>query len=309
MSSMDSSTEKGIKILKISLAILLATGFFQLIIFYLSGSAALLSDTIHNFADAFTAVPLWIAFALNRKKPTSTLTYGYGKAEDAAGIMIVIIIFFSGIGALYESVQRLITPQIISNTYWVMASGLIGFAGNEFVARLRIKTGNIIGSAALTADGKHAKIDGLTSLGVLLGGISAEAGFPVADPVIGIIISIFIFAIAVDTAKEILKRIMDAIDPSLIKKIKDISLSIEKVRSVHDVKARWIGHNILAEVSIAVPESLSVKEGHSIAVKVHKELLKNIPYLKNISIHVDPINEIGESVHIGKIPNKEIKNI
>ncbi|MEO8399047.1 MAG: cation diffusion facilitator family transporter [Ignavibacteriaceae bacterium] len=194
--------------------------------------------------------------------------------------------------------QNLINPSTITNANWVMAAGIIGFIGNELVAKYRIKTGNEIGSASLVADGKHSRIDGITSLGVLFGALSVRMGFPVIDPIIGIIISFFIFAILIEASKEIFKRLMDVVEPLLLDDIEKTALHIPDVKSVHDIKARWIGHQIYIKISIAVDDNISVRKGHSIAVEVNRELLRKIPHLKNITIHVDPENQIGEKKHI-----------
>ncbi|MEO8399907.1 MAG: cation diffusion facilitator family transporter [Ignavibacteriaceae bacterium] len=291
-------SKKGIKALKISTAALLGTGLLQVIIFYISGSAALLADTIHNFSDAFTAIPLWIAFVLSLRKPTRSLTYGYGRVEDAAGLIIILVILISGIIALYESVYKLINPVNITNTNWVMAAGIIGFIGNELAAKYRIKTGKEINSISLVADGKHSRIDGITSLGVLVGAIGVKIGLPIIDPMAGIIISIFIFIILIETSKEIFNRLLDVVDPSLLTDIEKIALNIPNVKGVSDVKARWSGHKIYTEISITVANNISVEDGHSIAMNVHRHLIQKIAHLKNITIHVDPQNKIGEINHM-----------
>ena len=276
---------------------MILTAIFQVVIVVISGSTALLADTIHNFADALTSIPLWIAFAYSRRKPTRSMTYGYGRLEDIAGIIIIVIILFSAIVALNESIQKFITPSEIRSTGWVMAAAVIGFIGNEIVAHYRVKTGKEIGSAALVADGKHSRIDGLTSLAVFFAAVGVMLGYPVLDPIAGVIISIFIFGIVVETTKDIFKRLLDIVDPSLIDKLEEVTLSMNGVKSVHDVKARWLGHTIRVDISIAVDENLSVREGHNVAVNVHRKLIQEIPHLENITIHVDPDSEIGELKH------------
>ncbi len=293
---MDSS-QKGIRTLKISLIGLLVTALFQVVIVYISGSAALLADTIHNFADAFTSIPLWIAFSLSRRKSTKKLTYGYGRSEDIAGIIIIGVILISAVIAVYESVEKFYSLESIRNSGWVIAASIIGFIGNEFVAHYRINTGKEIGSAALVADGQHSRIDGLTSLAVLFGAVGVLAGFPILDPLMGIIISLFIFGIVITTSKEIFKRLMDVVDPVLLDEIRKVVLGLKGVSSAHDIKARWIGHELRVDLSIAVPGNLTVNEGHQLAVNVQEELLKEIPHLKNITIHVDPEDLIGEGKH------------
>ena len=162
-------SRKGIWAVKWSFAGLFLTAIFQVAVVVFTGSVALLADTVHNIGDAATAIPLWIAFTLSQWKPTKKFTYGYGRVEDLAGITVVLIILFSALFAGYESINRLIHPQNISHLWAVAAASIIGFLGNEGVALFRIKVGKEIGSAALIADGYHARIDGLTSLAVLAG--------------------------------------------------------------------------------------------------------------------------------------------
>ncbi len=225
------------------------------------------------------------------------MTYGYGRLEDIAGIIIIIIILFSAIVALYQSILKFVSPGEIQETGWVMAAAIIGFIGNEIVAHYRINTGKEIGSAALVADGKHSRIDGLTSLAVFFAALGVMLGYPVVDPIAGIFISVFIFWIVVGASKDIFKRLLDIVDPELIDKVEKITSSMKEVKSVHDVKARWIGHSLRVNVSIAINENLSVREGHNVAVTVHRKLIHEIPHLENVTIHVDPESEIGEIKH------------
>src|SRR5215213_3080586 len=190
-SALESSAE-GIRALKISLVALGLTAVAQLVVVLVTGSVALLADTIHNFSDALTAVPLWIAFVLVRRAPTRRYTYGFGRAEDLAGVFIVAMIALSAAVAGYESIRRLIDPQPISNVWVVLAAGILGFIGNEAVAIYRIRVGRKIGSAALVADGLHARTDGFTSLAVAAGAVGVMAGFPLADPIVGLLITIAI---------------------------------------------------------------------------------------------------------------------
>jgi cation diffusion facilitator family transporter len=150
------ATARGIWALKISLAALLATAFLQVAVVAISGSVALLADTVHNFSDALTSLPLWLAFALARRARNRRFTYGYGRAEDLAGMVIVVMLFGSALVVFYESIQKIIHPQAIANLGWVAAAAVIGFFGNELVALFRIRVGREIGSAALVADGYHA---------------------------------------------------------------------------------------------------------------------------------------------------------
>ncbi len=209
------TTERGIWAIKWSFLILAATAVLQLVVVYVSHSVALLADTIHNIADAGTAIPLWIAFVLARRKPTQTFTYGYGRVEDFAGLAIVLIILLSALVAGYEAVDRLFHPRPVMHLGWLAAAGVIGFLGNEAVAVFRIRTGRQINSAALIADGYHARTDGLTSLAVVLGAFGVWMGYALADPIIGLIITAVILGIVWQSAKAVLTRMLDGVEPQV----------------------------------------------------------------------------------------------
>jgi len=281
-------SERGIWALKISLLSLLVTALFQVIIVAASGSVALLADTIHNFADAGTAIPLWIAFALNRRQVPRGYTYRWGKAEDLAGVLVVVIIAISAGVVFYETVQKILNPQPISNLPWVAAAAIIGFAGNEIAALVRIRTGRRIGSAALVADGMHARVDGLTSLAVLLGAIGVWLGFPLADPIVGGLIGVAILFIVRDAAVTMWRRLMDAVDPELVDRMEGAAGGVPGVRGVHDVRLRWIGHALWSELHIEVDGDLSTEDSHHIAENVRHELYHALPRLREITVHVDP---------------------
>lgn len=291
------TTERGIWALKWSFVGLLITAMFQVVVVYFSGSVALLADTIHNFGDAATALPLWIAFALARRKPSRHFTYGLGRVEDLAGITIVLVILFSGIVAGYESIQRLITPQPVGYLWAVALASVIGFAGNEIVAIFRIRIGKEINSAALIADGYHARVDGLTSLAVLLGAIGVWLGSPLADPIIGLLITLAILKIVWDSSKAVFSRLLDGVEPKIIDDIKHAAGHVKGVHGVAEVRGRWLGHRLHAEVNIAVESELSVKQAHTLALEVRHELLHHLSYLSNVTIHVDPQDVSGEEHH------------
>ncbi len=281
-------SEQGIRALKLSLAILGFTALLQLGVVVISGSVGLLADTIHNVADAMTAVPLWVAFALSRRPANRHYTYGYGRAEDVAGLFIVLVIALSAGLAAYESLDRLFNPQPVSNLWWVAAAALIGFLGNEAVALLRIRVGREIGSAALVADGMHARADGITSLAVLGGVIGVALGFPQADPLIGLLITIAIIFILKDTAVTMWRRLMDAVDPEIVGQIEHTATHVAQVRDVHNVQVRWLGHKLHAELHITVPGSLSVSIAHDLVEEIRHTLFHHLPRLSEIIVHVDP---------------------
>ena len=291
------SSERGIWATKVSLAALTATAVAQLVVFAFTGSVALLADTIHNLGDAATALPLWAAFTLSRRPPTKRFNYGYGRAEDLAGLLIVLVILASGILAAYQSVVRLSDPPEIEFIWVVAVASLIGFAGNEAVALFRIKVGKEIGSAALIADGHHARADGLTSLAVLFGAIGVWLGYPLADPLVGLVISVAILRIVVETSKSVFSRLLDGVEPEVPDEVRSVAAETDGVQQVAEVRVRWLGHKMLAEVNIAVDPKLSVEAGHSIAENVHHDLLHHLKYLSNATVHVDPVGLAGEEHH------------
>ncbi len=293
------TTTRGIWAIKWSFVVLAITSMLQLVVVFLSGSVALLADTIHNVGDAVTAIPLWIAFMLARRKPSKTFTYGLGRVEDLAGITIVLIILFSAIVAGYEAVDRLIHPQPIAFLGWVAAAGLIGFLGNEAVAVFRIRVGREINSAALIADGYHARTDGFTSLAVVLGAIGVWAGFPLADPIIGLLITVAIFAIVWQSSKAVLTRMLDGVEPGIVEEISHAAEHVKGIERVAQVQARWIGHRLHADVAIKVADSATAKDVVAITEALRGELFEHLPALSGANIRFQGEDEpvAGHSGH------------
>jgi cation diffusion facilitator family transporter len=291
------TTARGIWAIQWSFVILAVTAALQLAIVLLSGSVALLADTIHNVGDAATAVPLWIAFLFARRRASARFTYGFGRVEDVAGVVVVLIILCSAIVAGYEAVSRLLHPQPLARLGWVAAAGLVGLLGNEWVAVFRIRVGREIDSAALVADGYHARTDGLTSLAVVLGALGVWLGFSAADPLIGLLITVMIVGIVWQSTKMVFTRLLDGVDPALIEDIRHAARHIADVQEVTQIRARWLGHRLHAELNITVRPALSVAQGHAIATEVRHQLLHHLPALGNAVIHVDPLDASGEEHH------------
>jgi cation diffusion facilitator family transporter len=282
------SSAAGIRAVKISLLALGATSIAQLVIVVISGSVALLADTIHNFSDALTAIPLWIAFALGTKAATRRYTYGYGRAEDLAGLFVIAMITLSAAIAAIESVRRLIHPVAIEHVGWVAAAGLVGFIGNELVAVYRIRVGRQIGSAALIADGLHARTDGFTSLAVLLGAGGVALGFPLADPIVGLVITIAILAVLRTAVRDVFRRLLDAIDPELVDAAEAALAAEPGVTAVRSVKMRWIGHRIHADAELDIDPATSLADAHRIAHEAEHTLTHAVPKLSSALVHAYP---------------------
>ena len=291
------STERGVWAVKWSFVGLPATALLQAVVVALSGSVALLADTLHNFADATTALPLWIAFALARVKPGRRFPYGYGRVEDLAGFTIVLTILVSALVVGYQSIARFIRPEPVEYLWEVTLASVFGFLGNEAVALFRIKVGREIGSAALVADGYHARADGLVSLAVLSAVAGVSLGYPLADPLVGVLITLVILGLVWQSARAVFTRMLDGMEPGVLEAVEHAARSVPGVHEVAEVRARWSGHRLHVELNIAVDPALSVSEGHGVAKEVRHLILHRVPHVCQVTVHVDPATEVGEKCH------------
>ncbi|MGW5496212.1 cation diffusion facilitator family transporter [Streptomyces olivaceoviridis] len=289
------SSVRGMRALWVSLAVLGATALAQAVVVAASGSVALLGDTVHNAADALTAVPLGIAFVLGRRAATRRFTYGYGRAEDLAGLVIVLTIAASAAFAAWAAVGRLLDPRPVTHVPAVALAALLGFAGNEWVARYRIRVGREIGSAALVADGLHARTDGFTSLAVLLGAGGSALGWHLADPLVGLAITAAIVLVLRDAAREVFRRVLDAVDPALVDRAEHAVRQVPGVRAVGELRLRWIGHRLRAELTVVVDGEATLRQAHAIAVETEHALLHAVPRLTAALVHADPAPLPGEA--------------
>ncbi len=279
----------GIRTIWLALLILGITTVLQIVVYLMSNSVALLADTVHNVGDALNSIPLLVAFYLARRVATQRYTYGYGRAEDIAGILIVISIAFSAGYILVESVGKLLNPQPLTNLPWVALASLIGFVGNELVAVMQIRVGRQIGSDAMIVDGQHARIDGLTSLAVLVAVFGTVIGVPILDPIVGILIGIAIIGITRKAIQSVWYRLMDAVDPSIIRRMEHYVEQVEGVEEIIHLRARWVGHRLYAETHLVVDDSLSFAEVHSITDKMRQLLRQAVPYLNAINVQAEPL--------------------
>lgn len=286
------SSAAGIRAVKISLLVLGLTAIAQIVIVALSGSIALAADTIHNFSDALTSVPLWIAFALSTKAATRRYTYGFGRAEDIAGLFVVAMIALSAVIAGWEAIRRLIEPQQIEHVGWVALAGLVGVIGNEWVALLRIRIGRRIGSAALIADGLHARTDGFTSLAVLIGAGGVALGFPLADPIVGLLITVAILVVLRTAVRDVFRRLMDGVDPVFIDTAETVLAAHPGVQAVRSVRMRWIGHRLHADAELDIDPDLSLTDAHRIAHDAEHDLIHAVPKLSTALIHAYPAEHV-----------------
>jgi len=294
--AMETSRE-GLRVIWISLATLGLTAALQAAVVFACGSVALLGDTLHNAVDALTAVPLGIAFTIGRRAATRRYTYGYGRAEDLAGIVIVVLIALSSLFAGYAAIRRLAHPQPVSHLWAVAAAGVIGFVGNELVARHRIHVGRRIGSAALVADGLHARTDGFTSLAVVLGAAGVAAGWTLADPLVGLLITVAIAFVLRDAAREVYRRLMDAVDPTLVTNAEQVLQAVPGVLDVGQLRLRWVGHELHADADVVLNQDLTLGQAHELTVEAERQLTAALPRLGSAVIHADPHTHQGRHHH------------
>ena len=282
------SSDRGIRAVKISLVALGVTASMQLVVVAVSGSVALLADTIHNFSDALTAVPLWIAFVLGRRAATRRYTYGYGRAEDLAGLFVIMMIALSAVLAGWQAIDRLLNPSVITNVGWVAVAGFIGFLGNEAVALFRIREGTAIGSAGRGGGGPHAPTEAPTPLAGVGGAGGVALGWQWADPVIGLVITVAILAVLRTASREVFRRLMDAVEPELVDRAEDVLAAVPGVVGVQRVRMRWIGHEIQADADLALDPQATLSEAHAIAHRAEAVLVGSVPKLSSAVVHAYP---------------------
>ncbi len=278
----------GRRALLVSLGGLLLTGALQAAVTGFSGSVGLLADAVHNLADALTALPIGLAFWAARRPPNRRYTYGYGRAEDLAGLAVVAVMTVSAGFAAWQATDRFIRPQPVHDLPWVAAAGVLGFVGNEVAARYRMRVGTSIGSAALVADGRHARTDGFTSLAVVAGAAGVALGWREADAVAGLLITVAILAVLRGAVRDVYRRLMDAVDPGLTDRIEGEVRAVPAVLGCDGVKIRWIGHELHAELNITVDGGLTVRQAHDVTEDTRHQLLHRVGRLTDAIIHVNP---------------------
>nr|WP_281065033.1 cation diffusion facilitator family transporter [Brachybacterium sacelli] len=270
----------------ISLAGMGATAALQIVIVALSGSVALLADTLHNLGHLATTIPLILAFRLGRRAPTRRYSFGFRRAEDLVGLLIGAVVALSAALIVGESVRALSGDRAMTHLGWVLAAALVGAAGNELVAIYRIRAGRRIGSAALVAEGQHARTDALTSLAVAIGVIGAWLGLPWIDPLIGLMIAAVVITVLITSMRTVIRRLMDGIEPELLDRIEAAAVAVPGVLAVEGVRARWSGHRLEAELKLELPSSLDLTEAGSITADVETALHRELPHLERAGVLV-----------------------
>lgn len=289
------TNREGTRALIWSLGLLGVATVLQFIVYAASGSVALLADTIHNLGDALNSVPLLIAFWLARRPATPRYTYGFGRAEDLGGLLVVVSIVFSAAYILWEVAQKFINPVPIQNGSWVLVAALIGFMGNEAVAIIETRTGQRIGSEAMVVDGRHARIDGLTSLAVIPAVIGSASGLPILDPIFGVLIGIAILFIMVHATIAIWYRLMDAVDPALNEKAREILARLPEVKGIPVLRMRWIGHELWVDGKLILDPGVNRTRTEQVIHQLTYDLEQGIPNLGEVMLATFPAERERET--------------
>jgi len=283
----------GLRAVQISTAGMFIVAAIQFAIAGIGGSAGLFADALHNLGDVLTTVALWIAFVISNRAANQRYTYGYHRAEDLAGIFIVLVIIASAVAGAWESIQKLTSGSTPTQLLLSMAAAMVGVAGNEILAQYKIAVGKRINSVPLVADGQHSRIDGLTSLAALIGLMGVALGLRIADPIAGLVITAVILTVVYSTSRSVLRRLLDAVDPHIVPSIIATASEVPGVEGVDDVRARWVGHRLHIIMNIEVDAEMTLARAHEIAEEVRHRLFHRIDGVSEAIIHTDP-HSVGE---------------
>ncbi len=292
--TLDVSTTEGIRALRVGVAGLGATAIIQATLLLLSGSVALLGDTLHNGVDVAGTAVVWVAFALSRRQRSSEFGYGFHRLEDLAGLVVVILIAASAGLVIYESIVAFGQQRELTNPAMVLAAGLIGFLGNEFVAQYKLRVGKRIGSTALVADGQHSRADGLTSLGVVAAAIGIMLGQPRIDAAVGLGIGLLIGWAAIQSGRAVFLRLLDHGDLELRHELEHATEHVTGFDHVNELRIRHLGRIIHVVAHVCMPATYSLSQAHGVAEDLRYEWLGVLPAGSIVDVHPDPFDaELG----------------
>ncbi|MHB8512149.1 MAG: cation diffusion facilitator family transporter [Actinomycetota bacterium] len=290
-------TKTGLRAIRLASVALGASAALRLTIAIISGSVALLASGLDDLGDVLTTIALSLAFVASRRAADERYTFGYQRAEDLGGVLVVIVIWVSAGIATFEGIDKLIHHRGVGHIPLALAAASIGLLGNGFAAFYKIRVGRKIGSEPLVADGKHAMTDGLAAIAAIIGLIGARSGASWADPVAGLAVAVAIGWVAFQATRQVLTRLLDAVDPSIVNRISEVALHTDGVMGLGRVQARWAGRSLYITMTVAVDGHLPVDDAHEIAEHLHHEVLHRIPEVAQVDIHVDPWSAHGSRAH------------
>jgi len=253
-----------------------ATGLIELLLAVLTGSVGLLGDAIHNLSDVSTSAVVFLGFRLSRRPATERYPYGLERAEDLAGIGIAIVIWASAAFAGYESIHKLLRNGPTTHLAAGIAGAIIGIVGNVVVARYKLVVGRRINSATLVVDARHSWLDALSSAGALAGLIAVAAGQSWGDPVAGLAITAVICHVGYEVTGDVVHRLADGVDPSVITTAEAAAGSVPGVRHAH-ARARWIGRTLRVEIEGWVDPGLPARDADTVGRHVAAAIARQLP--------------------------------
>ena len=260
----------------VSAAGLGATGLIELLLAVLTGSVGLLGDAIHNLSDVSTSAVVFLGFRLSRRPATERYPYGLERTEDLAQIGIAVVIWASAAFAGYESVRKLITHGHTTHVAAGIAGAIVGMLGNLAVARYKLVVGRRINSATLVADARHSWLDALSSAGALAGLVAVACGWSWGDPVAGLVITAVICHVGYEVTADVVHRLTDGVDPSVITTAESAAGSVPGVLHAH-ARARWTGRTLRVEIEGWVDPELPVRDADAIGRQVAVALARELP--------------------------------
>jgi cation diffusion facilitator family transporter len=270
----------------------------------LSGSASVLADGLHNAGDVLTSFILLFTFALVRRPATRRFSSGYGRFEDVATLLIVVVIIITAAIAAAESIYKLIHPTVYNNIALSLGAAVVGVVANLGVSEYKVRVGRGIGSESLEADGIHSRIDALVSAGAFAGIGLAGLGLSMADPILGILITVAIAFTLAGTVKQLFYRMMDAVDPTISDELTSTAKSVPGVLAVHDIRVRWVGRELVATMHIDMDPKSTLESAHAIAMRVEDAVCREVPAAR-LEIHMDPGTAPHTHTHVGTPPDEE----
>jgi len=270
------------KAVAVGAAGLAITGLLELAVALLSGSVGLLSDALHNLSDVSTSLVVFLGFRVSRRTATERYPYGYERAEDLAGVGIAIVIWASAVLAGAESVHKLLEHGSTSHVGWGIAGAAIGIAGNQLVARYKLVVGRRINSAILIADARHSWLDALSSAGALLGLVGVLAGARWADPVAGLVVTLFICHVGWEVTADVTHRLMDGVDPELVTTAEAVAMQVPGVRHAH-ARARWTGRTLRLELEGWLDPATTTAAADALGRAVAERVARELPDVRSFS--------------------------
>jgi len=276
----------------------------------LSGSVALIADSINSFSDIFASFAVYIGLKLSQRKPNQKFPYGYYKAETLSSLIIAGVIIFSGLEIVSESFQGIINPQPLKIPLFAILVAAISVAVSYLMSIYKQKVGEEIESPALLSDAKHSLIDVFSSLLVFVGVLASYIGYLSLQGVAGFFVSLLVIWMGLKIGKNAVLVLLDAtLDPKTVEQIKDMALTVDGVVDVHEVKVRSSGPYIFAELHLETKKEISVEKAHEISDIVEEKVKNGVKKLETLMVHIEPAEKDKLRLALGIENNNGLKSV